>query len=262
MRLPRSLTFSIAIIASLGAAITVRKAIVAKPQLPVVARTSTIELLVAARPLAAGAHIKTSDLRWKSWPESAAPIGAVIRNRGRSLNDFENSYVRYPLIEGELIAEAKLVWPGKGSYAAALIEKGMRAVAVSVREESAVGGLIQPHDRVDVLWTGNGDRNADRQPKAQILLRSVRVLAIGNSVNAGTARSDNGTATLELTPDQARILAGARISGEISLILIPSADEKTTSMLPEKALSKTRVTSVRIMKFGRGTAGYLGRNPQ
>jgi len=262
MRLPRSLTFSIAIIAAIGSATAVRRAIITKPQPAVITRTSTMELLVAGRAFTAGERIQASELRWQNWPEDAAPEGAIIRNRGRSLDGFDKTYARYPIMAGEPVAEAKLVMPGKGSHVAALIATGKRAVAVPVREESAVGGLVQPNDRVDVLWSSNSESNALRQPRAQTLLRGVKVLAVGRSLNGEAAQTGNRTATLELTPEQARILAGARIGGEISLSLIPLTDEIASVTLPENLVADTRPAPVRILRFGRGATGYMGRSAQ
>ena len=260
MRLPRNLTFTIAVIAALGSAAAVRKAIVANPQPLIIARTSTVELLVAKRAFSAGERIAASDLRWRSWPKDAVPDAAIIRNNGRSLDDFEKTYARYPVMAGEPVAEAKLVRPGAGSHAAALIEAGKRAVAVPIREESSAGGLVQPNDRVDVLWSSNSSGNASGQQRAQTLLRNIKVLAIGGSVNADTAQSGNNTATLELTQEQVRTVAGARMGGEISLSLIPLAEEITAGP-PDTAIADNG-TPVKMLKFGRGSAGPMGRNPQ
>lgn len=263
MRLPRTLTLTIAVIAALGSAAAVRKAIVARPQQQptVVARTSKVELLVASRAFTAGERIAAADLRWRNWPRDAVPDGAIIRNSGVSLDDFEKTYARYPVMAGEPVAETKLVRPGAGSHAAALIAAGKRAVAVPVREESAAGGLVQPNDRVDVLWSSNSPGNAYGQKRAQTLLRNIKVLAIGGSVNTDTAQSGNNTATLELTQEQARTVAGARIGGEISLALIPFAED-ITAALPATAYADIGASPVKMLKFGRGSAGPMGRNPQ
>ena len=262
MRLPRSFTFFIAIIAALGSAVAVRKAIVAKPRPDVITRTSSVDLLVANRAIPAGEHIQTSDLRWQTWPKDAVPNGAVIRSPGRSLTDFDKAYARYPIMEGEPVAKVKLLAPGEGNHVAALIETGKRAVAVPVREESAVGGLIQPNDRVDVLWSSNAERNVRGRPQALTLLRSVKVLAVGKSTRADMAHSGDKTATLELTPNQARIIAGARVSGEISLALIPSTEQTITATLPEALATDPGGPPVKILKFGHGSARYIGRKAQ
>ena len=121
---------------------------------------------------------------------------------------------------------------------------------------------MQPNDRVDVLWSGNPENGAQRQPVARTLLRGIRVLAVDGSVNADAAHTGNHTATLELTPEQARILAGARVSGEISLSLIPLTDEIAAAGLPDGQITASAPEPVKILKFGRGQAGYLGRNLQ
>lgn len=259
MRLTRSLIFILAVASAIGAAVIARKSVSQPSQQIVRIAPTTVELLVASRKIPAGKPIEGEDLRWLDWPENALPEGAVIRGTGMQAERFAGAYARYPLIAGEPVAEVKLIRPGKGSLVAALIEDGKRAVAVPVRDESAVGGLIQPHDRVDVLWSSNSERNGERDQAAQILLHGVKVLAVGKSVQSVVASANSSTATLELTPDQARILAGARIRGELSLALI-SATDRTAYSGPASAnrLGK-RQTTIRVMKFGHGPTEFSGR---
>lgn len=262
MRLSRSLTFTIAVAAALGSAIAVRKAIVTEPKPAIITSTPTTELLVASRAISAGERIQTTDLRWQTWPKDAVPSGAISRDSGQPLSAFDKSYARYPVMEGEPLAKVKLLTPGEGNHVAALIESGKRAVAVPVREENAVGGLIEPNDRVDVLWSSNTERNRRGRPQALTLLRGVKVLAIGKSIHADAARSGSKTATLELTPAQTRIIAGARTGGEISLALIPSGEQMTTASLPETYDTGDEAAPIKVLKFGQGSARYIARKAQ
>ncbi|MGB0083914.1 MAG: hypothetical protein WBP94_00875, partial [Rhodomicrobiaceae bacterium] len=67
------------------------------------------------------------------------------------------------------------------------------------------------------------------------------------------------TATLELTPADARAVAGARASGEISLALIPAADIAALSPhLAETSSDDEPAPAIRVMKFGRLPDGFLG----
>ncbi|MBX2805256.1 MAG: Flp pilus assembly protein CpaB [Hyphomicrobiales bacterium] len=261
MHLPRSLTFAIATIAAVSSAIVMREATVPVPQQAVKAERTLIEVLVATRAISAGERVLAADLGWRNWPEDAVPAGANIRNGGGQLADFARTFARYPIMAGEPVAETKLVRPGHGSHVAALIASGKRAVAVPIREESAVGGLVKPNDRVDVLWGNHSIRTAEHAEfPVQTLLRGVKVLAIGGSVNADTAQSGNKTATLELTQEQARIVAGARISGEISLALIPLADEIAIASASETAAIGTAGATPKLLKFGRRSAQPTARS--
>jgi Flp pilus assembly protein CpaB len=85
-----------------------------------------------------------------------------------------------------------------------------------------------------------------------MLLRGVKILAIGQSLDGQSRSAKSRTATLELTPGQARIVAEALAGGEISLALISTADiaaladgDSTDEWSGEIA------PAVKIMKFGR-----------
>jgi pilus assembly protein CpaB len=260
MRWARALVLLLAAGSATGAAMIVRKA--APPQSPRQAEAPRpqIELTVLRRPIAAGELVEEKDLRWQPWPDDALPAGAIARRRGEARSAFEPARSRYPLLEGEPLAEAKLIRPGDGGVMAALIAPGMRAIAVPVREESAAGGLIQPNDRVDVLWTRRaGEGSSDAGTATRTLLRGARVLAIGHSTDGKSRNSDGRTATLELTPEQAGTIASARASGEISLALIPAADIASLSQ-PQTgaAWDDDPEQTTRIIKFGRQPSGQSG----
>lgn len=237
---------------AIGAAYMVRRTMdvahptVKKPSIP------QIEILVVRRAISAGETVGLKDLRWQSWPGDAVPSHALTRRAGTSSHPFTNALARFPLIEGEPLAETKLVRPGEGGFAAALITPGMRAVAVPVKEESAAGGLIQPNDRVDILWTQRASDSRTARPVTRSILKGVKVLAIGSSLEGRQERGTSRTVTLELTPKQSRIVESAKAGGEISLALLPVTD--LTALTDDQASDGWDLdvkTTIKIMKFGR-----------
>lgn len=259
MRWARGLVLLLAVGSAIGAALIVRGAMtgaqgrIEKPQSP------RFELLVPRRAIGAGEAVQETDLRWQPWPAPALPAGSIHRRHGAAAKPFKPALARYPLIEGEPLAEAKLLRPGEGSVIAALILPGRRAVAIPVREDSAAGGLIQPSDRVDLLWTRQKADRLGSGPATRTILRGVKVLAIGNSVQARGKGAEGRTATLELTPKQARIVATARAIGEISLALIPAGDG--AALAAHDIADDWDIEpggGVQMMKFGRQSAAPLG----
>jgi pilus assembly protein CpaB len=254
MRWARALVLLLAVGSAAGAALAVRRAAPAAPQ-PLIAPQPLpqTEIRVLRRAVAAGELVEEKDLRWQPWPAEALPADAIMRRRGEAGPGFEPARSRYPILAGEPLAEAKLIRPADGSVIAALIASGMRAVAVPVREESAAGGLIQPNDRVDVLWTRRAaEGTVDAGTATRTLLRGAKVLAIGRSTDPKARSNDGRTATLELTPEQAGTVASARASGEISLSLIPAADVASIAQAEAgAALEDEPGPAVRIMKFGQ-----------
>ena len=236
-----------------GAAIIVRNAaslpVPAAPKLEI----AMADVLVASRAVATGKMVEAKDVRWQPWPVAALPKHGIHRLANAAPPAFMPAPARHPIAEGEPISDAKLARPGDGGVMAALIAPGKRAVAVAVRDESAAGGFIQPQDRVDVLWAQRlGDSGAAVKPGAKTLLRGAKVLAIGKGFGARENASAEGrTATLELSPEEARIIADARAGGEISLALMPAAELAGSDAVSQP---ESRPQTVQIVKFGRRSA--------
>jgi pilus assembly protein CpaB len=105
----------------------------------------------------------------------------------------------------------------------------MRAMAVPLTAESAAGGFILPGDHVDVVQSRKVDGpNGAQKYASGAVLRNVKVLAVdqmtkGSQKSPGAAQIGQ-TATLEVTPDQAELLALSKSQGELTLILRSYAD--------------------------------------
>ncbi len=99
---------------------------------------------------------------------------------------------------------------------------GMRAVSVQIDKVKGVSGLIQPGDRVDVI--ADPPKAAAEPPPASAILRGVRVLAIGESLEYSSAtpspqEANSTTVTLEVTPKQADLLVMADLNTTLRLAL-------------------------------------------
>jgi pilus assembly protein CpaB len=254
MRSARGLVLLLALSSAAGAALLVQKAgrITSVPPSPLAAKAEAVDILVAARAIMIGETIGKAELRWQPWPARAVPAGSFSRaaNAPASALPFEPAPARFALLEGEPISAAKLARPEHGSVLAGLVAPGMRAVSVPIREESSAGGFIQANDRVDVVVTRRQSEGAREQPRSEVLLRGVKVLAIGKALQ-GKAAAAGRTATLELTPTQATRLTAAQSSGEIALALIGTADAGQTDFPTASLAADT--SDIRIMKFGRSS---------
>lgn len=106
-----------------------------------------------------------------------------------------------------------------------VLKRGMRAVSIATDRVKAVGDLIQPGDRVDVIAVP--PRVADETPQARTILRGATVLAFGTQMES-PAQSSSGqpastdaqsTVTLGVTAEQADVLASADINATLRLAL-------------------------------------------
>jgi pilus assembly protein CpaB len=252
MRSARGLVLLLALSSAAGAALLVQKAGRTPPMPPraVAAKPDIVDVLVAARAIMIGETVGKAELRWQPWPANAVPAGSFSRaaNAARAPLPFEPAPARFAMLAGEPISAAKLARPEHGSVLAGLVAPGMRAVSVPIREESSAGGFIQANDRVDVMVTRRQNEGAREQPRSELLLRSVKVLAIGKALQG---KASGRTATLELAPAQAALLTAAQSSGEIALALIGTADAGQMDFPTASLAAET--SDVRIMKFGRSS---------
>jgi pilus assembly protein CpaB len=187
----------------------------------------TTEVLVAKKDIALGQVVKPEDMQWQAWPAETASSQFIQRsNRGDAITQFTGSIARSPLLAGEPVRDTKLVKGNGSGFMAAILPTGMRAISTEISPETGAGGFILPNDRVDVLLSRrqkNPDSNGSGQDSvsSETILSDVRVLAIDQTIaeKDGQKVVVGKTATLELKPKQAEMLARARQSGTLSLAL-------------------------------------------
>lgn len=191
------------------------------------------EILVARQAIPAGKFVAADDLRWVGWPDNSPTTEMVERKASpEGLEEAVGAVARFGLVEGEPVTSAKLVHPGQAGFMAALVTQGMRAVSIDIDGDFAAGGFIHPNDHVDVMLTreidGAGSSNLQHM-RSEIILANVRVLAIDTNYGAQAHEGQGGAiggsrATLELSNVDATLLATARRSGRITLVLRSIAD--------------------------------------
>ena len=155
----------------------------------------------------------------------------------RTLKDLVRNVALVPIKKGEQLTFNKLTEPGVRTGLAPQIAPGRRAFPIPVNDNTGVGHLIKPGDRVDVI--GILDSGKGKEGKiARTILQDVVVLAAGKSVtnnipriveNDGPGSKDRyrslaedtnfNTVTLEVEPVQAQALALVMANGDSSIFL-------------------------------------------
>lgn len=104
------------------------------------------------------------------------------------------------------------------------LEPGMRAVTIDVRGASSiVDGLIQPGQYCDLHLTVTELQDDRYQGGLTLtLFKGVRILAINRYTRQGKVERDSNSITLELSPNQASIIALAEKRGAINLTYNPN----------------------------------------
>lgn len=237
-----------AAIAAIAVAFFVRQAMTtpAAPEAVVVEQRPVVRILAARRDLAIGERASAADFYWQTWPDEAVSPGYIVENQGQGIENFAGSVVRAPIGESEPITGRRLVQPGDAGFMAAVLAPGMRAVAVPISAERGAGGFILPNDRVDVIVSFEedvqGQRGSTRAYVARTIVENARVLAIDQAFGGdnGTENVVGETATLELTPDQARAVSLAIARGDITLVLRSLLDNEGGPVLLDGGESPTR----------------------
>ena len=193
---------------------------------------SATKVLVAAAEMRTGSLLTPEDFQWADWPESALNPAYYTQDADpEAVEELAGSVVKTPLLEGEPIVAQKVVKKGETGFMAALLAPGMRAISVEISPETASAGFILPDDRVDVILTYNvevmGDRGMSDTTLTRTVIKNARVLAIDQIFGEGADGAPaltGSTATLELEPRQAELLAHSSRMGSIALSLRSVAD--------------------------------------
>jgi len=167
-----------------------------------------------------------------------------------------------PILKEELITRSKIVKSGEGGVLASILPQGMRAISTKIKEDTAVGRLILPNDHVDVILIRRmRGKSGQDQHVSDTLFSNVRVLALGQQIETkeGKKSADGtaSTATLELTPRQAELLALAGQTGDITLSLRSVADLSESNGPANAAnINEERGNAIRVLRYGTRSRAY------
>ncbi|HVZ69052.1 MAG TPA: Flp pilus assembly protein CpaB [Rhizomicrobium sp.] len=222
--------------------------VVAAPQ----PKVETTEVLVSSGTLSPGTKLEPSMVHWQEWPKKSVDSSFLTHEAVPDVAKFaEKAVVRAPLVSGEPVTDTKVVQSDTAGFMAATLTPGMRAVSVGISTETGAGGFILPNDRVDVMKTDLVSDNP-RRYRTSTILENVRVLSIDQ-----TSREDKDqkyvvgkTATLELTPDQAKLIARASASGTLTLALRSLAIENKDQTAREEDMKSYGAGDVQIIRYG------------
>jgi pilus assembly protein CpaB len=269
---PQLIGLGVAVVAGIIAMMLAKNLIGSAPQ-PVIQQqqpkiiTKTIaasKVLVVSADLRAGGVLTKRNMKWENWPTKATGGYITQKSKPNAMNELAGAMARVAFYKGDPVTVGKLVRAGDGSIMSSMLPAGMRAVAISISEKSAVGGFVLPNDRVDVISTSTSrnpnpkDKDSDNESPVQTLLTNVRVIAVGQSIDTkkGGKTAAGKTATLEVAENQVELLIAASSQGKLTLSLRSIADAKKSGNMPriaippKKVAKKKKQVGVRIMRYG------------
>ncbi|MFZ5482453.1 MAG: Flp pilus assembly protein CpaB [Myxococcota bacterium] len=205
---------------------------------------ASADVVFAARDLYMGLPLAAEDLIIKQVTPEMVPestFGAVADVLGRT--------PRERILANEMIREERLARPDAGIGLNAIVTPGKRAMTVATDTETAVAGLLQPGNYIDIIVTIAPEDPSEVGAKwvTETILQGIKVLAVGSTLGGGStgAEAPAGDAaaakakkksdaaaqrklkpsiTLEVTPEEAEKLALAGSRGQLCVVLRSDID--------------------------------------
>jgi len=205
------------------------------------AAPASTKIAVAARDLELGTVLREEDMRLEDWP-AEVPMGAAVRTQ-----DIVGRGVITKIFAKEPILEVRLAPKGAGGGFAAIIPKGMRAVAVPVNEVVGVAGFVVPGMHVDILISGQPPNSPGTLGQlTKTLLQNIEVLSSGQDFKKDPEGKPISVQVVNLlvTPEQAEQLSLASHQTTIQLVLRNPLDRdeaKTTGTAVASLFTGTKI---------------------
>lgn len=185
-------------------------------------------VLVAHGDLHAGQFVRPENLHWQAWPDDGIAPTYIVSGQ-HQLEDYVGAIVRNGIGDGEPITDARVVRPGDRGFLAAVLRPGYRAVTVALTPSEALAGLVFPGDHVDLIATlaltdpsakDDAGGSPTQHHASETVLTDLRVLALDQRADDQSKQPAVAkTATLEVTPKQAEVIAVVGEIGKLSLSL-------------------------------------------
>jgi len=137
----------------------------------------------------------------------------------KSFEQVKDKSLNKTLTDQSFVTEDDLLGANQ-HYLTDQLDKGKRLFGLTVNAESLAGGFILPGSTVDLIGT---KRLANNNIETQTVLENIRVMAVGDKSTINEKQGDvrhsiiETTVTLEVSPEEAQVLAMWKSVGEIKL---------------------------------------------
>jgi pilus assembly protein CpaB len=208
-------------------------------------KTPMVRVVVAKQELPKGTVISMENLAVRAIPKDFVAGSAIAPER---IENYIGAKLNVGLRSGESLLASQVDGADISTFASK-VKPGIRAITVSVDEVASVSGMVQPGDRIDLLWSVKPAalKLGDGQDPEQtvVFMQDVKVLATGKQVRPATEdqrQRSYTTVTLEATSTQAQQLVVAQRSGKLTALLRNPED---TQPLDKKGTDLSHLLSLR-----------------
>lgn len=172
---------------------------------------------VALKDIKTNEPFTPENVKLDEWPKDRIPPDAI-----RDLKELENQRAGAPIYAGVPLRKVMFAVDGRMDE----VPPGYKTMAVPADAVAAIGNLVQPGDRVDILVAVHrGDKSF-----VKTILQDVRVWAVNQQYRPLEDKSNETisakTVSLLVTSEQAEKLALASVVGQVRLVLRNPADDQ------------------------------------
>jgi pilus assembly protein CpaB len=179
---------------------------------------ASVQVVVAAQPLAMGTRLHPNHLRLVAWP-SRNPVAGAFSD----IKELVDRGVISPIGENEPITTSKVASLEAGAGLPPVIPEGMRAISVRVNEVVGVAGFVVPGTLVDVLVTARTSGGGPDEAMTRTVVSKVTVLTAGTKFDQDKSKSGEpiptSVVTLAVLPEDGERITLAQNEGKITLAL-------------------------------------------
>lgn len=178
-------------------------------------REDTVPILVALADIDINDELTTTNVGLEQWPKNRVPAGAF-----QDIEKVKSQFAKSRMAKGEVILPLRIS-DSKNRGISTSIPPGFRALTIRADEEVRDSALLNPGDKVDVLFRPNSN-NWKGTHAAKSLLKNVRVGALNEVIERTDGSEDKATAktvTLYIKNEQVSLVESARALGELKLVL-------------------------------------------
>ncbi|MEI6685768.1 MAG: Flp pilus assembly protein CpaB [Planctomycetota bacterium] len=180
----------------------------------------------------------------------------------KSFEQVKDKSLNKTLTDQSFVTEDDLLGANQ-HYLTDQLDKGKRLFGLTVNAESLAGGFILPGSTVDLIGT---KRLANNNIETQTVLENIRVMAVGDKSTINEKQGDvrhsivENTVTLEVSPEEAQVLAMWKSVGEIKLSARATDDNdkvntKTTKLNEELKTNEVLKSEPEKKKIKSGIFG-------
>ena len=149
--------------------------------------------LAATRDLSVGTRIQDSDIAIRRINPASVPAG-VLKASDQAIGQVVSS----PILEGQFL-DARQVAPSRNASLLGTgldVPAGYRIIGLPIAPSAAVGGVLKPGDRVDVMAIPNPSKAAslaDESPPVPVMIgKNVLVIALRTDQGTQVDQGDHG----------------------------------------------------------------------